>query len=189
ALLVASTGIGAGGMIYQMQAAEPTVTIEEGIAQVDASQRQVEEATLRKQSEALTRKQELQQAKVDYQLKELIAAMYSYHDAHGRLPPAAVYGKDGKGTVPHSWRVELLPYLDESELYDQYHFDEPWDSDTNKKVLDKMPDVFRHPMAPKDSTNASYFVLIGKLLDKVGKHGDLETPFSLKGGAEFKDIT
>lgn len=189
ALLVVSTGIGAGGMIYQMQAAEPTITVEDSIAQVDASRRKVAEETNRKQSEALTRKQEVQQAKVKYQLKELIAAMYGYNDVHGHLPPAVVYGKDGKGTVPHSWRVELLPYLDQTELYNQYNFDEPWDSDTNKKVLAKMPDVFRHPMAPNDSTNASYFVLVGKLLDKVAKNGELETPFSLKGGAEFKEIT
>jgi len=44
-----------------------------------------------------------------------------------------------------SWRVTILPYIDETALYEQFHLDEPWDSDHNIKLLDKMPAAFKHP--------------------------------------------
>ena len=53
------------------------------------------------------------------------------------LPQAAVMGPDGKTT--HSWRVELLPFLEGEALYREYKLNEPWDSPANKQVLDKMP--------------------------------------------------
>lgn len=43
--------------------------------------------------------------------------------AHGHFPPPTVLGPDGK--TPHSWRVAILPYLDQKALYDEYRFDEP----------------------------------------------------------------
>ena len=95
-------------------------------------------------------------------LARLMLAMHEYCDVHKHFPPATVLGKDGKGTVPHSWRVELLPFLGQQELYDQYRFDEPWDSDHNKTQLAKMPDVFRSPLDASDSTNTSYFGVVAK---------------------------
>src|SRR5205085_8095175 len=78
-------------------------------------------------------------------LKQIAIAMYNYANDKGTLPPAIGLGPDGK-TV-HSWRVELLPYLDEEDLYKQYKLDEPWDSENNRKLLDKMPAVYLHPVA------------------------------------------
>ena len=49
------------------------------------------------------------------------------------------------GTPLLSWRVELLPYLDETELYREFRRDEPWDSPHNIKLLDRMPETFRNP--------------------------------------------
>lgn len=95
-------------------------------------------------------------------LARLMLAMHEYCDVHKHFPPAAVLGKDGKGTVPHSWRVELLPFLGQQELYDQYRFDEPWDSDHNKTLLAKMPALFRSPLDASDSTNTSYFGVVAK---------------------------
>jgi hypothetical protein len=69
--------------------------------------------------------------------------MVNYHDAHGRLPPAVVYGKDGKPL--YSWRVLLLPYLDEQELYQQFQLDEPWDSPHNLQLLPRMPGFYAPP--------------------------------------------
>jgi beta-lactamase regulating signal transducer with metallopeptidase domain len=119
--------------------------------------------------------------------KQIMIAMHMWADQHGgRFPPAVIFGKDGKGKVPHSWRVELLPYLNESKLYDAYQFDEPWDSDANKKVLAQIPAFFRHPTDSKTSTNASYFVLVGA---KPAEEGEkLETAFSTKEGVKFLEI-
>jgi beta-lactamase regulating signal transducer with metallopeptidase domain len=92
-------------------------------------------------------------------LKQLALAMHNYHDKHRHFPPAAVTGPDGK--TPHSWRVELLPFLDQKDLYEQYRMNEPWDSPANRKVLEQMPDVLRCPFDDPQSTNSGYYVLAG----------------------------
>ncbi len=56
--------------------------------------------------------------------------------------------------------MDVLPYLEHNALYNQYQFDEPWDSATNKRVLAAIPDVFRSPHQ-SDPLNTSYFVLAG----------------------------
>jgi hypothetical protein len=60
-------------------------------------------------------------------------AVHNYHDVHGRLPPAVVYGEDGRPL--YSWRVLLLPYLEEQALYNQFQLYEPWDSPRNLSLL------------------------------------------------------
>lgn len=92
-------------------------------------------------------------------LKQLVLAMHNYHSTHQHFPPAAVMGPDGK--TPHSWRVELLPFLEENALYDKYRMNEPWDSPDNKKVLEQMPDVLRSPYDDPKSTNSGFYVLAG----------------------------
>ncbi len=77
-------------------------------------------------------------------LKQLALAMIAYADAHnGQLPPQAVVDKDGNPL--YSWRVLLLPYLEENKLFQQLKRDEPWNSKTNQSLLANMPKVFRTP--------------------------------------------
>ncbi|CAN5424735.1 hypothetical protein BH10PLA2_BH10PLA2_05820 [soil metagenome] len=91
-------------------------------------------------------------------LKQIALAMYNYESTNGHFPAAVIMGPDGK--TPHSWRVALLPYLDQNELYKTYKMDEAWDSPNNRKVLEKMPRVFM--AAPgKPTTSSSYYVLTG----------------------------
>jgi hypothetical protein len=101
-------------------------------------------------------------------LKHLALAMHNYADVNGSFPPAVLFGPDGK--TPYSWRVALLPYLDQN-IFQQYKFNEPWDSPDNKKVLAKMPPVFRDPNDPADSAFASYFALTGPATIFYGKEG------------------
>src|SRR5262245_19784659 len=70
-------------------------------------------------------------------LRILATTAIMYSDARKALPSASIVGKDGK--TKHSWRVALLPYLEAQPLYNEYHFDEPWDSEHNKKLIPKMP--------------------------------------------------
>jgi hypothetical protein len=109
-------------------------------------------------------------------LKQLALAMHNFADVNKSFPSAVLYGSDGK--TPHSWRVALLPYLDQQALYNQYKFDEPWDSANNKHVLAKMPAVFRDPNDPPDSISSSYYGLVGP-----------STIFSGKEGMQFAQIT
>jgi hypothetical protein len=75
------------------------------------------------------------------QLKQLGIAMHNYLSTHKTFPPQATAGKDKKPLL--SWRVEILPYLEEQALYDAFHRDEPWDSTHNKALIAKMPEIFR----------------------------------------------
>ncbi len=70
-------------------------------------------------------------------LKQIGLAMHNYHDVNKHFPAPVIMGPDGK--TPHSWRVAILPYLDQQELYKQYNLNEPWDSPHNKKLLKKSP--------------------------------------------------
>ncbi|MBY0229410.1 MAG: DUF1559 domain-containing protein [Gemmataceae bacterium] len=72
-------------------------------------------------------------------LKQIGIAIHHHHDTFNRLPGDFV-DKDGKKLL--SWRVHLLPFIEQEALYRQFKFDEPWDSEHNKKLLDKMPKVF-----------------------------------------------
>ena len=67
--------------------------------------------------------------------------------------------------MPYSWRVAILPYLEQNALYKQYDFDEPWDGPNNRKLLDKMPAVYSYPGldgSPASRTNTAYFVFTGE---------------------------
>ena len=63
-------------------------------------------------------------------LKALGVALHDFHDASGRLPPQAIVGKEGQPLL--SWRVAVLPFLAQRELYARFRLDEPWNSPHNK---------------------------------------------------------
>ena len=86
-------------------------------------------------------------------LQQIVLGLYGYEFAHEHFPPAVVIGPDGK--TPHSWRVEILPYLHRKDLFEQYRLDEPWDSPANKKVLDQIPDVFGARMTIRSRPTAA----------------------------------
>ncbi|MBA4062705.1 MAG: hypothetical protein C0501_03185 [Isosphaera sp.] len=93
-------------------------------------------------------------------LRQIALAYHNYHDVHGAGPPAAVCDKDGKPIL--SWRVLILPYIEQEELYKEFKLDEPWDSDHNKKLLGKMPPVYAIPGQTKPGgTDTHYRVFVG----------------------------
>lgn len=78
-------------------------------------------------------------------LKQIGLALHAYHDEYDCFPPA--YIADDEGRPIHSWRVLVLPYLDDEcrQLHAQYRFTEPWDGPSNKKLLDRRPAAFACP--------------------------------------------
>jgi hypothetical protein len=95
-------------------------------------------------------------------LQQIAIALHNYHDTYGSLPPA--YIADESGRPMHSWRVLILPFLEEKALYDQYRFDEPWDGPNNRQLEAYMPRIFRCPSDPgakPDSTLTSYLAVVG----------------------------
>ncbi len=78
-------------------------------------------------------------------LKMIGLAMHNYHDAYAKLP-TDILGEDGTPLL--SWRVAILPFIEQQELYQQFHLDEAWDSPHNITLLPQMPDVYLHPTLP-----------------------------------------
>jgi beta-lactamase regulating signal transducer with metallopeptidase domain len=100
-----------------------------------------------------------QRAQSTNNLKQIALALHNYHDVHKALPAAVMLGPDGK--TKHSWRVAILPYIEQDLIYKQYRFDEPWDSENNKRLLSHIPPVFLHPSMQGKTTNSSYYLLTG----------------------------
>jgi len=65
-------------------------------------------------------------------LKQLALGLHNFESAHGHFPPAAICSKKGKPLL--SWRVAILPYIEQDALYKQFKLDEPWDSEHNLKL-------------------------------------------------------
>jgi hypothetical protein len=104
-------------------------------------------------------------------LKQIGLAMHNYHDTYNTLPPAAIVDKKGKPML--SWRVMILPYIEQDNLYKQFKLDEPWDSDHNKKLIDKMPPTYAIPTkaAKPGMTHYRVFVGNGAMFDWVQGSG------------------
>lgn len=73
-------------------------------------------------------------------LKQLGFALHNYHDLSGSFPAAV--SRHGPEEVEQSWRVFILPYVDESELYDEYRLDQRWDSPHNESLHDQLEGRF-----------------------------------------------
>lgn len=81
-------------------------------------------------------------------LKELGLALHNFHDTFKTFPPQASPSRDGKPLL--SWRVAILPFLGATSLYNQFHRDEPWDSEHNRRLIPQMPATFRSPGLPAE---------------------------------------
>lgn len=120
----------------QVEGARVTLSVSYDAAQLEKLRAVLGEAA-GKSVEVSWRKQRMNQ------FKQLVLAMLNFESSKKHLPPAAICDKDGKPLL--SWRVAILPYLEQSELYNQFHHDEPWDSPHNAALIPKMPQVFADP--------------------------------------------
>jgi hypothetical protein len=94
-------------------------------------------------------------------LRMLGLAMLNYSSARNEFPPTASGQKPKQ--PPVSWRVLVLPYLEESALYQQYDFDQPWDSEANRKLIARMPAVFKAPGSRKAAEGkTNYLAVVGE---------------------------
>ncbi len=111
-------------------------------------------------------------------LKQLALAMCNYESAYGRYPPAAILSADSKPLL--SWRVLILPYVEQDALYKEFHLDEPWDSEHNKKLLARMPKLYAPVggVKTKEPQSTFYQVFTGK-----------DTVFEDPKGNRIADIT
>jgi hypothetical protein len=104
-------------------------------------------------------------------LKQLGLALINYHEVYGCFPPAHV--DDPTGKPMHSWRVLILPMLEQSGLYNAYDFSEPWDGPSNRRLIGRMPGIYACPSRydPSGRAHLTSFVAVtgpGTLFPDVG---------------------
>ena len=112
-------------------------------------------------------------------LKQIALALHNYHDVYKCFPPA--YVADSNGKPMHSWRVLILPFLEQQAIYNAYHFDQPWDSPSNRQLLSSISSVLRCPSRRAQSTTSAaytdYFAVVGPTAAWPGSVGRKLTEF------------
>ena len=96
-------------------------------------------------------------------MKMLLLSFHNYADTMGNMQFPPPFTVDANGKPLHSWRVLVLPFLEQAALYKQIRLDEPWDSEHNKQFHDKMPAVFRCPAGTGNpNRDTVYCQVVGK---------------------------
>lgn len=109
-------------------------------------------------------------------MKQIMLAMHNYHDTFNQLPEAASRDEEGKPLL--SWRVAILPFVEAGPLYEQFHLDEPWDSEHNSKLIAQMPPVFKDPGVVTPEGTTVYQAVVGD-----------DFAFKPEGPTHFREIT
>ena len=87
-------------------------------------------------------------------------ACHNYQAVYGVFPPA--YIADEQGRPLHSWRVLILPFIEQKELYEQYDLSQPWNSPHNRQLIPRIPRTLVFPgdeRSPDGVTN--YLAVVG----------------------------
>lgn len=104
-------------------------------------------------------------------------AVANYHDNNGHLPPPYQTGRDGRPW--HSWRVLILPFIEQHALHKEYNFEEPWDGPNNRRLADRMPSVYTfHAGVESGGPTTNYVAVVGP-----------ETAWPEAGRRRFADAT
>ncbi len=94
-------------------------------------------------------------------LKQIVIALHNHHDVYKFFPAAAICSKDN-GNPLLSWRVAILPFIEQDALFRQFKLDEPWDSPHNIKLLPMMPKTYAPVgVKTKEPHTTFYQALVG----------------------------
>jgi prepilin-type processing-associated H-X9-DG protein len=110
-------------------------------------------------------------------LRRIYQAFAEYRDANGAFPPA--FTTDVEGRKLHSWRVLILPFLGEEELFAQIRLDEPWDSEWNSQFHSQTPNLFKCASTPEKLGDKSCRCAVSVVLD--AEASGVETAFRTDG--------
>lgn len=120
-------------------------------------------------------------------LRQLGLALHNYHDVHGHFPPATIRSKDFTKPLL-SWRVDVLPYLEQRPLSEQFKLDEPWDSEHNLKLAATMPAVFASPSLTEEMRAKGLTTYTAPIFHHL-KTPEATTVFADPSGTKFSKIT
>lgn len=76
--------------------------------------------------------------------KQIGLGLLNHASAQKDVLPAAS-NRDASGRPLLSWRVHILPYLEGGQLWKEFKLDEPWDSEHNRKLIERMPELYADP--------------------------------------------
>jgi len=91
-------------------------------------------------------------------MKQMMLAFHNYHDTYGHFPAQANYDNNGKPLL--SWRVHILPFIDQQALYSRFKLNEPWDSPHNRQLIRLMPPTYANPNLPSGGVT-NYLAVVG----------------------------
>jgi hypothetical protein len=92
------------------------------------------------------------------QMKNIILALHDHHDTHRSFP--SPYSVDSEGRPLLSWRVQILPFLEQKELYEKFNLDEPWYSPNNRKLIPLMPPCFANPKSRLAKEGRTHYLAV-----------------------------
>ena len=93
-------------------------------------------------------------------LKQIGLALHHYHDQHGSFPPA--YTVDDEGNRLHSWRTLILPYMEETQLYESIDLTKPWDDLANARAREQVVKAYLCPSVPyEEEVQTTYLAVVG----------------------------
>ncbi|MBL8853460.1 MAG: DUF1559 domain-containing protein [Planctomycetaceae bacterium] len=118
-------------------------------------------------------------------LKQIALACLNYESTYRRFPAAYNQSEDKQPLL--SWRVHILPYIEQGNLYEQFRLDEPWDSPHNLALLEQMPETYRGPNSQAAPGHTVYLGVAGSdaafgIPDQVG-------PQSAMNGQRISSVT
>ena len=93
-------------------------------------------------------------------LRQLGLAIHNHESAYNRIPSSVIV--DPNSGEKRSWRIDVLPFMKEMELWREYRRDQPWDSEHNLKLIEKMPALFRHPESKAPPGHTVYQMVHGE---------------------------
>lgn len=76
-------------------------------------------------------------------MKQIGLALHNYHDYQGVFPPGGTTTAEGKPY--HAWQTSILPYMEQSQLYNEIDFDKPWDDPTNQFLFEEEIPQYLNP--------------------------------------------
>ncbi len=113
-------------------------------------------------------------------MKQVMLAVHNYHDTRHILPSAVGVNENG---VETSWRVLLLPYLENQKLYETYDQTQSWNSPANRSISLIALTSLACPSNPIQRDDQGRFYTAYAML--LGP----DTSLVKTGGRDFSDIT
>ena len=94
-------------------------------------------------------------------MKQLVLACHIHHDVTKVLPTPKVFPQGPQGKPSElSWRVSVLPYIEQDPMFRQFNQNLAWDDPANFRFVQNCPQVYDNktrPELPRTETHFQYF--------------------------------